>query len=77
MLVQDVWIVGETAPDLAGFMQTVTGAKIVKTRRSAKIRPSQRFKPEPAPLCWLARKRLSELSACPRRIQKMVRISLP
>jgi Glyoxalase-like domain len=25
--VQDVWIVGETAPDLAGFMQTVTGAK--------------------------------------------------
>jgi hypothetical protein len=25
--VQDVWIVGETAPDLAGFMHTVTGAK--------------------------------------------------
>jgi hypothetical protein len=29
MLVQDVWIVGETAPDLAGFMQTVTGAKAI------------------------------------------------
>ena len=27
--VQDVWIVGEAAPDLAGFMQTVTGAKVV------------------------------------------------
>ncbi|HEX4236851.1 MAG TPA: VOC family protein [Xanthobacteraceae bacterium] len=27
MRVQDVWIVGETAPDLAGFMQTVTGTK--------------------------------------------------
>ena len=26
--VQDVWIVGDTAPDLAGFMQTVTGAKL-------------------------------------------------
>jgi Glyoxalase-like domain len=25
--VEDVWIVGETAPDLAGFMRTVTGAK--------------------------------------------------
>jgi len=25
--VQDVWIVGDTAPDLAGFMQTITGAK--------------------------------------------------
>jgi hypothetical protein len=25
--VQDVWIVGDTAPDLAGFMQIVTGAK--------------------------------------------------
>jgi len=25
--VQDVWIVGETAPDLAGFIHTVTGAK--------------------------------------------------
>jgi Glyoxalase-like domain len=29
MRVQDVWIVGDTAPDLAGFMQTVTGAKAV------------------------------------------------
>jgi hypothetical protein len=27
--VEDVWIVGETAPDLAGFMQTVTGAKAI------------------------------------------------
>jgi hypothetical protein len=27
MRVQDVWIVGETAPDLARFMQTVTGTK--------------------------------------------------
>jgi hypothetical protein len=27
MRVQDVWIVGETAPDLAGFMQTDTGTK--------------------------------------------------
>jgi hypothetical protein len=28
--VVDIWIVGETAPDLAGFMHTVTGAKAVK-----------------------------------------------
>jgi Glyoxalase-like domain len=28
--VQDIWIVGESAPDLAGFMHTVTGAKTVK-----------------------------------------------
>ena len=37
MLVQDVWIVGETALDLAGFMQTVTGAgaKPVKGDSSA------------------------------------------
>ncbi len=27
--VQDVWIVGDAAPDLAGFMQTITGAKAV------------------------------------------------
>jgi len=27
--VQDVWIVGETAPDLARFMHTVTGAKAI------------------------------------------------
>jgi Glyoxalase-like domain len=27
--VQDVWIVGDTAPDLAGFMQSVTGAKVI------------------------------------------------
>jgi Glyoxalase-like domain len=33
--VQDVWIAGETAPDLAGFMQTVTGAKAVKDDSSA------------------------------------------
>jgi len=25
--IQDVWIVGDTAPDLTGFMQTATGAK--------------------------------------------------
>ncbi len=29
MNVQDVWIVGDTAPALAGFMQTVSGAKLV------------------------------------------------
>jgi Glyoxalase-like domain len=29
MNVQDVWIVGETAPALAGFMQTVSGARPV------------------------------------------------
>jgi glyoxalase-like protein len=29
MKVQDVWIVGETAADLAGFIQIVTGAKLV------------------------------------------------
>jgi hypothetical protein len=29
MKVQDVWIVGETAPALAGFLQTVSGAKLV------------------------------------------------
>jgi hypothetical protein len=27
--VQDVWIVGDSAPDLARFMQTVSGAKLV------------------------------------------------
>jgi hypothetical protein len=27
--VVDVWIVGDTAPDLAGFMQTITGAKAI------------------------------------------------
>lgn len=27
--VADVWIVGDTAPDLAGFMQTITGAKAI------------------------------------------------
>jgi Glyoxalase-like domain len=27
--VQDVWIVGDTAPELAGFLQTITGAKAV------------------------------------------------
>ena len=35
MRVQDVWIVGETAPDLAGFMQTVTGAKATMDDPSA------------------------------------------
>jgi hypothetical protein len=35
--VADVWIVGETAPDLDGFMQTVTGAKPVKNDLSATI----------------------------------------
>jgi hypothetical protein len=29
MRVQDVWIVGETAPNLAGFLRIVTGAKLV------------------------------------------------
>jgi hypothetical protein len=33
--VEDVWIVGETAPDLAGFLDTVTGAKPVKNDSSA------------------------------------------
>jgi hypothetical protein len=28
--VQDVWIVGDTAPDLAGFTQIVTGAKAIR-----------------------------------------------
>src|SRR5690242_1553153 len=32
--VQDVWIVGDSAPDLAGFMQTVTGAKAVSENPS-------------------------------------------
>ena len=32
--VQDVWIVGETAPDLAGLVQTVTGAKVVADEAS-------------------------------------------
>lgn len=35
MRVQDVWIVGETAPDLAGFMQIVTGAKATMDDPSA------------------------------------------
>ena len=33
--VQDVWIVGDTAPDLAGFMHTVTGAKALKDDSSS------------------------------------------
>jgi hypothetical protein len=33
--VEDVWIVGETAPNLAGFLHTVTGAKPVKDDSSA------------------------------------------
>jgi hypothetical protein len=33
--VQDVWIVGETAPDVGGFMQTVTGAKATMDDPSA------------------------------------------
>src|SRR4029077_2545956 len=32
--VQDFWIVGDTAPDLAGFMQIVTGAKVVADEAS-------------------------------------------
>jgi hypothetical protein len=35
--VQDVWIVGETAPDLAGFLHTVTGAKPVTHDSSATV----------------------------------------
>jgi Glyoxalase-like domain len=35
MNVQDVWIVGETAPALAGFMQTVSGAKLVAETSSS------------------------------------------
>ncbi|HET8920478.1 MAG TPA: VOC family protein [Xanthobacteraceae bacterium] len=35
MRVQDVWIVGETALDLAGFLHTVTGAKPVNDDSSA------------------------------------------
>ena len=35
--VQDVWIVGETAPDLAGFMQTVTGAKAISEDPSVTV----------------------------------------
>jgi Glyoxalase-like domain len=35
MNVQDVWIVGDTAPDLAGFMQTVSGAELVTEASSS------------------------------------------
>jgi hypothetical protein len=35
--VQDVWIVGETAPDLAGFMQTITGAKAASEDSSVRV----------------------------------------
>jgi len=35
--VQDVWIVGETAPDLAGFMQAVTGAKAISEDPSVTV----------------------------------------
>lgn len=34
MTVQDVWIVGDTAPALAGFMQTVSGARLVTDESS-------------------------------------------
>jgi glyoxalase-like protein len=33
--VADVWVVGDTAPELAGFLQTVTGAKAVKDNSGA------------------------------------------
>jgi hypothetical protein len=33
--VADVWIVGDTAPELAGFMQTVTAAKAVTDNSGA------------------------------------------
>src|SRR5262249_26288350 len=33
--VQDVWIVGETAPALASFLQTVSGAKLVAEASSS------------------------------------------
>jgi hypothetical protein len=35
--IQDVWIVGETAPDLAGFMQTITGAKAASEDSSVRV----------------------------------------
>ena len=35
--IQDVWIVGETAPDLAGFMQTVTGAEAISEDPSVTV----------------------------------------
>jgi len=35
--IQDVWIVGETAPDLAGFMQAVTGAKAISEDPSVTV----------------------------------------
>jgi len=35
--VQDVWIVGETAPDLAGFMQTVSGATPIRDESFATV----------------------------------------
>ena len=35
--IQDVWIVGETAPDLAGFMQTVTGTEAISEDPSVTV----------------------------------------
>jgi hypothetical protein len=38
--VQDVWIVGDTAPDLAGFFQTLTGAKTISEDPAIREDPS-------------------------------------
>jgi Glyoxalase-like domain len=38
--IDDIWIVGENAPDLAGFMQTVTGAKAVSGNPATSEDPS-------------------------------------
>jgi hypothetical protein len=39
--VQDVWIVGDAAPDLAAFMQTVTGAKPIREDPSVTRLPTR------------------------------------
>ncbi len=39
--VQDVWIVGDAAPDLATFMQTITGAKVIGDDPSVTTLPTR------------------------------------
>jgi hypothetical protein len=68
--VQEVWIAGDTAPELAGFMQIVAGAKAVK-----KIQTLRCCTPEPARLCWRARKRSKMPSDPAHRIRRTVRTS--
>jgi len=58
--VADVWIVGDTAPDLAGFMQTITGAKATGEDPAISDDPSvTTLQTRIGAIVWLARRHLS------------------